>query len=158
MNAIANLRCELLAAKSKTWHCSVVIWTAISRYSLDPMITLQSSIIGKNYATILADYIHAMVQSLFPNGDVVFEDDNAHAHIFRILQADFESMRVICRISPRPPQLPYLNIIEPLSHILERKVRNHYSFPSSLPELAFIFRMNGVRFLWKPYMICIYPF
>lgn len=115
-----------------------MVCAAISWYSMGPMVTLQGRITGKDYVTILADHVHPMVQYLFPNGDGMFQDDNAPIHTSRIVQDWFYEHEGDLSHLPWPPQSPDLNIIEPVWSVLEKKVRDRYPPPSSLPELASI--------------------
>ncbi|GBM60273.1 hypothetical protein AVEN_248544-1 [Araneus ventricosus] len=63
-----------------------MVWAAISLFSVCLMITLQGYIKAKNYVNTLADQVHPMVQTLFPNGDGVFQDDKAPVHTAHIVQ------------------------------------------------------------------------
>jgi hypothetical protein len=38
----------------------------------------------------LGNHVHSMIQMLFPNNDVVFQDDNAHIHTAGTVQSWFE--------------------------------------------------------------------
>ena len=59
---------------------SVKVWAAISWNSLCPIAALHGRINSKDYRNILGDHVHSMVQALFPNGDGIFQDDNAPIH------------------------------------------------------------------------------
>lgn len=69
-------------------HCgsSVIVWTAISGFSVGFMIALQEHITDKNYVNILADPVHHMLQFCFPSGDGVIQDDKYFIYKARIIQ------------------------------------------------------------------------
>ena len=100
------------------------------------MVTLSGRITTKSYVNILDDQIHSMVQTLFPNGHGVFQDDNAFVHTAQIVQDWFSEQEDDFLHLSWPPQSPDLNIIERLLSTLERKVCSRYPPPTSLSELA----------------------
>jgi hypothetical protein len=55
-----------------------------------------------------------MIQTLFPNNDVLFQDDSAHIHTAGTVQSWFEEDECELQHLPWPAQSPDLNIIEPL--------------------------------------------
>jgi hypothetical protein len=46
-------------------------------YSLGPLITLHGRIAENDFMDRLGNQVHPMIQTLFPNNDSVFQDDNA---------------------------------------------------------------------------------
>ncbi|GFW43449.1 DDE_3 domain-containing protein [Trichonephila clavipes] len=50
------------------------------QFSAGPIITLKGRITGEKYREILADHVHPRMQTLFPAGDGIFQDDNAPIH------------------------------------------------------------------------------
>ncbi|KAF2351051.1 hypothetical protein FHG87_018193 [Trinorchestia longiramus] len=113
---------------------------AISRFSVGPMITLQGHITTKNYVNILTSQVHPMVQTLLTHGDRVFENDKTPVHTSHIVQNWFSEHEGDLSHISWLPQLPDLNIIEPLWSTLERKVRGCHLLLSSLSELATVLR------------------
>jgi hypothetical protein len=76
-----------------------------------------------------------MVQTLFPNNDAVFHDDNAPIHTAGTVQPWFEEREGELQHLPWPGQSPYLNIAESLCSVLETRVRNRFPPPKSLNQL-----------------------
>jgi hypothetical protein len=60
------------------------------RYSVDPIITLHGRITAKDYVDRLGNQLHPIIQTLFPNNDAVFQDDNAPIHTAGTVQSWFE--------------------------------------------------------------------
>jgi hypothetical protein len=50
------------------------------QYSLSPIIILHDRITVRDYVNRLGNQVHPMIQTLFPNKDAVFLDDNALIH------------------------------------------------------------------------------
>ena len=67
-----------------------------------------------------------MMQTLFPNGEGVFQDDDAPIHTAGVIKSWH---------AEHFSHLPDLNIIEPLWSILEARIRSVFPPPSSLKAL-----------------------
>jgi hypothetical protein len=50
------------------------------QYSVGPIITLHGRITERKYADRLDNHVHPMIQTLFLNTGVVFQDDATHSH------------------------------------------------------------------------------
>jgi len=68
----------------------VTIWAAMSCYSLGPIIILNVRITASDCVGILVNQVHPMVQMLFPNSDVFFQNGNSPIHTARNVQSWFE--------------------------------------------------------------------
>jgi hypothetical protein len=96
------------------------------QYSVGPIITLHGWITARQYVDWLGNQVHPMIQTLFPNNDAVFQDDNAVQSLFEEHEGEPEHLSW-------PAQSSYLNITEPLKSVLETSVRNRLRgqcFPS----------------------------
>jgi hypothetical protein len=51
----------------------------VVQYSVGPIITRHGRITARKYVDVdrLGNQVHPMIQTLFPNNDAVFQDDNA---------------------------------------------------------------------------------
>jgi hypothetical protein len=54
-----------------------MVWAAISWNSVGPIITIHGKITAKEYPDRLGYQMHPMSETLFLNGDAVFQNDNA---------------------------------------------------------------------------------
>jgi hypothetical protein len=69
-----------------------------------------------------------MIQTLFPNNDAVFQDDNVPIHTAETIQSWFEDRQGERQHLPWPSQPPYLNIIEALWSVLETPTDSHLQY------------------------------
>jgi hypothetical protein len=69
---------------------SVMVWAAVSWYSISPIITLHGRITAGKYMDRFSNQVHPMIQTLFPNNDAVFQDDSAPFHTVGTVQSWFE--------------------------------------------------------------------
>jgi hypothetical protein len=75
------------------------VWAAISWYSVGPIITLHGHITAREYMGRLDNQVHPMIQTLCPNNDAVFQDDNAPFTQLELFWHGLKSMKVNLNIS-----------------------------------------------------------
>lgn len=74
-----------------------------------------------------------MVQTLFLDGDAIFQEDNAAIHSAGCIGSWCENE---VKHPPWPAQSPDLYIVEPVWDSLENKVRSRFPPPAFIKELA----------------------
>jgi hypothetical protein len=87
------------------------------------------------YVYRLGNQVHPMIQTLFPNSDADFQDDNAPIHTAEIVEPRFEEHEGELQHLPWTAKSPHLNITEPLWSVLKTRARNRFPPPSSLKQL-----------------------
>jgi hypothetical protein len=85
--------------------------------------------VAREYVDRLYNQLYPMIQTLFPNKDAVFQNENAPIHIAETVQSWFEEHEGELQHLPWPPQSADMNITESLWSVLETTVRNR--FPTS---------------------------
>jgi hypothetical protein len=105
------------------------------QYIVGPIVTLHGIITAREYVDRLGNQAQPMIQTLFPNNDAFFYDDNAPIHTDVSVQAWFEEYVGELQHLPWPAQSPHLNIIEPLWSVLETRLRNRFPTSASLKQL-----------------------
>jgi transposase len=81
-----------------------------------------------------------MIQTLFPNNDVVFQGDNSPIHTAETVLSWFGDHEGGLQHFRWPAKSPHLNIIEPLWSVLKTRVRNRFPFPTPLKQLEDVFQ------------------
>jgi hypothetical protein len=72
------------------------------QYSVGPIIILYGQITAREYLDKLGNQVHPMIQTVFPNNDAVFQDDNAPIQTAVTLPSWFEEYEGELRHLPWP--------------------------------------------------------
>jgi hypothetical protein len=86
-----------------------------------------------------------MMQTLFLNDHVAFQDDSPTIHTAGTVQSWFDEHEDELQHLPWPAQSPDLNITESLWSVLKASVRNRFPPPTSLKQLEDV-KKNGIKF------------
>jgi hypothetical protein len=105
------------------------------QYSVGPIITLDGRITAWEYVDRLGNQVKPMIQTLFPNNDALYEDDNSTIHTAGTLQSWFEKHESELQPLPWLAQSQDLNIAEPLWSVLEIRVRHRFPPPTFLNQV-----------------------
>ena len=73
--------------------------------SLGPIVAQHGRINSKDCLNILGDYVHPMVQALFPDGDDIFQGNNAPIHTAHVVKNRYEEHESELEHMEWPPQL-----------------------------------------------------
>jgi hypothetical protein len=137
-NTQGSLQSGMPGSTVKHGWDSVMVWAAISWYSVGSIIALHGRITAKEYMDRLGNQVHPMIKTLFPSNDTVFQDNNAPIHTAITVLSWFEEHEGELQHLPWPAQSPDLNIIEPFWPVLETRVRNRFPLPTSLKQLEVV--------------------
>ena len=88
---------------------------------LEPIVPIEGSVTGKSYAKIINDYVIPTLHEYFPNGNGIFQEDNAPPHrskVTKVAREDAEIMKL-----DWPVQSPDLNPIENIQAEMKMMVR-----------------------------------
>ena len=79
---------SLLCVSATVKHSpSRMHWGYFSRQGLGPIVPLQGSATGITHVEILRKYVVSTMWRMFPNGDELFQEDNAAPHRLKIAAA-----------------------------------------------------------------------
>ncbi len=67
------------------------------------------------YLKIVSNHVHPFMAMVFPDGNGLFQQNNAPCHTAKVVQEWFEEQNIVFKVLPWPPNSPDLNPIEHLS-------------------------------------------
>jgi hypothetical protein len=98
----------------------------VIQYSIVPIINLNGRITAREYVDRLSNQVHPMIQTLFPNNNAIFQEDNTRFRIVGTIQLWFEEHEGEHQHLLWPTQSPVFNTTEPLWSLLKTTVRNRF--------------------------------
>jgi transposase len=119
-----------------------MFWGCFSHKGLGPLVEIKGSVTGEVHAKTLRRYAFPTMRKVFPQGNGIFQEDNASPHTSKIARAAREASGM--QFLSWPAQSPDLNPIENLWQDVKRAVYNQPKKPKNLKELK---RM--VKSAWK---------
>jgi len=72
-----------------------MFWGCFSWNGLEPIVPLNSSVIGKTYAETIQKYVVPTLQKYFPYGNRIFQEDNAAPHHSKVAVAARENAEIV---------------------------------------------------------------
>jgi hypothetical protein len=139
--AQGSLQSGMLGSNSEKWDrfCDDLGSSIEVKYSDGPNINLHGRT-ARECVVRLGNQVHPMIQTLFPNKNVVFQYDNVSIHTARSVQSWFEENEREFQHLPWPAQSPDLSTTEPQWSVLETGVRNTFLLPTSLKQVEDVSR------------------
>lgn len=128
----------------------VMVWTAISWYSMSVLVVLKGRITRKNHVIILADHFHPIIQYLIPNVDAIFQYDNAliHTQDSTGLFYEHEMVSVTSPIAPYGQQIKILlslfGLFSKKKCVITINLHLHHRYL----KLSLFYWKNGTKFPW----------
>ncbi len=125
-----NISCVSATVKHSP---SRMFWGCFSRQGLGPIVPLFGTANGATHVTILHKHVMPTMRRTFPNGDGIFQEDNARPHKTKLAKK-FHAENDLC-ILLWPAQSPDLNPIENLWADVKKNIRERKKLPSNMAEL-----------------------
>ncbi|KAK3560338.1 hypothetical protein QTP86_006422 [Hemibagrus guttatus] len=111
---------------------SVLLWAMFCWETLGPAVHVDVTLTRSTYLSIVADHVHPFMETLFPDGCVLFQQDNAPCHKAEMVQEWFDDHNNQFEVLTPPPNSPDLNPIQHLWDVLDKQVRSMETPPYNL--------------------------
>ncbi|KAK3519048.1 hypothetical protein QTP70_016372 [Hemibagrus guttatus] len=69
---------------------SVMLWAMFCWETLGPAVHVDVTLTRSTYLSIVADHVHSFMETLFPDGCVLYQQDNAPCHKAEMVQEWFD--------------------------------------------------------------------
>lgn len=118
----------------------LMFWGCFSNYGLGKLLVIQGTMNGIKYKTTIEQALVPQIEEWFPEGQVIFQHDNAPCHKCALVRQYLETCNF--EVMVWPPYSPDLNPIENLWAILKQRV--HKTSSSNIHELE-----NKLKTIWE---------
>ncbi|KAK3535736.1 hypothetical protein QTP70_020983 [Hemibagrus guttatus] len=76
--------------KRQAGRGSVILWAMFCWETLGPAIHVVVTLRCTTYLSTVSDHVHPFMETVFPDGCVVFQEDNAPCHKAKVVQEWFD--------------------------------------------------------------------
>lgn len=111
---------DLVVPRVHSDGIGISVWACISKFGLHDVASTEGSMNSEMYVGILDKHLLPVISEYFPNGDVIFQLDNAPIHTAEVT-TNFLDDNDITKLT-WPPYSPDLNPIENFWAYLKKKV------------------------------------
>ncbi|EXX50494.1 hypothetical protein RirG_270280 [Rhizophagus irregularis DAOM 197198w] len=112
---------------------SKMFWRCFSWSGLGPIVPLNGSVTGQMHAQVINDFVVLTLHTHFPQGNGIFQEDNAAPHCSRVATAARENAGIVTL--DWPAQSPDINPIENIWAEMKMMIRRRSPPPSSISVL-----------------------
>ncbi|GBN39680.1 Transposable element Tc1 transposase [Araneus ventricosus] len=112
------------AGHTQAGGADIILGGTFSWAALLPVVVVQQTMKAENYLNIITDQLHPYMALVFPNGNGIFQQDNAPCHKVRIVLEWFEEHTDEFHLMFWPPNSPDLNPMERIWDVMERQLRD----------------------------------
>uniref|UniRef100_A0A8P4K6M0 Transposable element Tc1 transposase n=1 Tax=Dicentrarchus labrax TaxID=13489 RepID=A0A8P4K6M0_DICLA len=113
---------------------SVMLWAMFCWETLGPAIHVDA-LTCTTYLSTVADHVHSFMETVFPDGSGLFQQDNVPCHKAKMVQEWFVEHNNEFKVLTWPPDSPDLNPMEHLWDVLDKQVRSMEAPPNNLQDL-----------------------
>ncbi|KAK3513336.1 hypothetical protein QTP70_012369 [Hemibagrus guttatus] len=114
---------------------SVLLWSMFYWETLGPAVHVDVNVTRSTYLSIVADHVHPFMETLFPDGCGLFQQDNAPCHKAEMLQEWFDDHNNQFEELTPPPNSPDLNPVQRLWDVLDKQMPSMEAPPHNLQDL-----------------------
>jgi len=101
----------------------IMVWGMFYWHTFGPLVPIGHYLNATAYLSIVSDYVHPFMGTLYQSSDGYFQQDNAPCHKARIISNWSLEHDNEFTVLKWPPQSPYLNPIEHIWDVVERELR-----------------------------------